>query len=314
MASDQSSLKASGGLGVTPQSVRPVGKAPRKVDSAGRPVGGDKKKALLMGLGVLVFLGAAGAVANYFILPMFLSDTSLTEPPVITDGPAADLPVTPTIPALIHTSYFAEPVDVDTEVNVNTLSLVDLTVALAQTAASKADGETGTITEFEVTQGLSGVPVTANMLLEVLLPDVEFVVPLEEDFTGFMYDTGSEVRAGYIFALDAEAGDLEAAKDIFEDTFESSNQLSNLFLTSPGTPSAAGFKDGTAPVGGVATRWLGYSNEGTSIDYGWKGPFAVISTSFDGFKQVIGKVRSALPASQVSPVEGPAEEPPAIET
>jgi len=121
---------------------------------------------------------------------------------------------------------------------------------------------------------------------------------MEEDFTGFMYDTGTEVRAGYIFALDAETADLEAAKTLFEDTFEASTSLENLFLNDPGTPAVA-FKEGAA-VTGIETRWLSYSNPGTSIDYGWKGPFVVISTSFDGFKKVLPKIMEALPLADTT--------------
>jgi len=273
--------------------MKPMGKAPKKVDSAGRPVGGDKKKALLIGLGVVVFLAAAAAVANFFVLPIFLPDVELNEPPAGATEEIVEPEITPTIPIFTHVSYFTEPVDVSAEVNVNTLSLESLNAALDQTAVNKADGETGVVTEFQVTQGLTGSPVTTDEFLATLLPDVQFTTSMEEDFTGFMYDTGTEVRAGYIFALDAETADLEAAKTLFEDTFEASTSLENLFLNDPGTPAVA-FKEGAA-VTGIETRWLSYSNPGTSIDYGWKGPFVVIAASFDGFKAVVPKVMSTLP-------------------
>jgi len=298
MASDQSSFRTSGGTGVTPQAMKSMGKAPKKVDSAGRPVGGDKKKALLIGLGVVVFLAAAAAVANFFVLPIFLPDVELNEPPAGATEEIVEPEITPTIPIFTHVSYFTEPVDVSAEVNVNTLSLESLNAALDQTAVNKADGETGVVTEFQVTQGLTGSPVTTDEFLATLLPDVQFTTSMEEDFTGFMYDTGTEVRAGYIFALDAETADLEAAKTLFEDTFEASTSLENLFLNDPGTPAVA-FKEGAA-VTGIETRWLSYSNPGTSIDYGWKGPFVVISTSFDGFKKVLPKIMEALPLADTT--------------
>ena len=299
MASDQSSFKASGGIGVTPQTtLRSMGKVSKKMDSAGRPAGGDKKKALFIGLGIVVFLAAAAAVANFVVLPIFLPDTQLSEPPVTVTEEVIEAPeVTPTIPTFTHTSYFAESVDVSAEVNVNALSLEDLNTALDQTAANKADGAVGIITEFQVTQGLTGSPVTTDEFLATLLPDVQFTVPLEEDFTGFMYDTGTEVRAGYIFALDSETVDLEAAKVLFKDALEVSTSLKNLFLNNTGTASGTSFKDGST-VAGSKTRWLAYSNPGTSIDYGWRGPFVVISTSFDAFKKVVPKVMSALPSDQ----------------
>lgn len=301
MASDQTSLKASGGMGVTPQTVKPFGQAPKKIDSAGRPVeGGGKKKAMLIGLGIVVFLATAAAVANYFVLPLFLQDTELTPPPAVVEEEVIEEPtITPTIPTFTHVSYFAEPVDVSAEVNVSTLSLENIKTAMTQTAASRANGDAGMLTEFEVTQGLIGAPVTSEEFLSVILPDVQFTVAMEDDFTGFMYDTGTEVRAGYIFALDVDTADLTVAKAAFGDTFEASTSLANLFLVSPGTAADAGFKNGAA-VSGVATRWLAYSNTGTSIDYGWKGPFVIVSTSFDGFKAVVPKVLETLPSGETS--------------
>lgn len=311
MASDESSFRASGGVNVVPQTMKPVSKATKSVDSIGVTPGGDKKKALFIGLGIVVFLGAAAAVAIYFVLPMFLPDVEPNEVPIVTPEPQVNVPeVTPTIPStptFTHASYFANPVDETAEVNVSSLSLVNLNAALDQAAVSKADGDAGKTTEFEVTQGLLGSPVTTNEFLSVLLPDVQFVVPMEEDFTGFMYDTGTEVRAGYIFALDSETTDVAAAKTSFRDTFESSTSLGNLFLNDPGTPSAGGFKDGAA-VSGASTRWLSYSNPNTSIDYGWKGSFVVISTSFDGFKAVVPDVLEVLPADEVVDTESQAQD------
>ncbi|MCR4261152.1 MAG: hypothetical protein NUV96_02385, partial [Candidatus Colwellbacteria bacterium] len=155
------------------------------------------------------------------------------------------------------------------------------------------------VTEFRVTQGPSGSPVTTNEFLSAMLSDVQFTVPMEEDFTGFMYDAGAEVFTGYIFALDSATLDIAAAKTLFEDTFEASTQIANLFLLDPGTPSTEGFKTGTAVVG-VVPHWLAYSNANTSIDYGWKGPFVIISTSFDGFKEVAPDVLSALPSVDIT--------------
>ena len=298
MASDQSSFKASGGMGVTPQTVKPIGKVFKKVDSAGKPAMGSKKKALFIGLGIVVFLAAAAAVANFFVLPIFFPDVELNEaPPAIIEEPIVEAPiVTPTVPLFTHASYFTEPVDVSTTASVGILSLPDVKTALNQIAAGEANGEAETITEFQVTQGPSGSPVTTNEFLAVMLPDVQFTTLMEEDFTGFMYDAGTEVFVGYIFALDAETQDLTTSKTLFEDTLEASTQIANLFLLDPGTPSTEGFKIGTT-VGGVVPHWLAYSNANTSIDYGWKGPFVVISTSFEGFKEVAPKVMSALPVT-----------------
>ncbi|MCR4260869.1 MAG: hypothetical protein NUV96_00785, partial [Candidatus Colwellbacteria bacterium] len=176
MASDQSSFRASGGVGVTPQTVKPIGKVFKKVDSAGKPVMGGKKKALFMGLGIIVFLVAAAAVANFFVLPIFFPDVELSEaPPVIIEEPIVEAPIiTPTVPSFTHVSYFAEPVDVSVEANVNILALSEIKASLNQLASTEANGEAEMVTEFRVTQGPSGSPVTTNEFLSAMLSDVQF--------------------------------------------------------------------------------------------------------------------------------------------
>ncbi|MDZ4231570.1 MAG: hypothetical protein U1C52_02145 [Patescibacteria group bacterium] len=295
MASDQESLKNSGGLGMAPQAVKPLmGKAPRKIDSAGRPVvGGDKKKALLIGLGIVVFLAAAAAVANYFVLPIFLSDTELAEPPAAQE--IEDTTVTPTVPIFVHTSYFEGAAEGGSvEVNVNSVSEANIAAALEQTAANRVLQEAGAITEFYITEGLTGSPVQGADILAALLPDVQFTVDIDEGFTGFMYSYGTEAHPGYIFALDGTA-EMEAS---FRDTLESSNELGNFFLVDPGTQTEVGFKDGAAIASGGKSRWITFSGEGMSLDYGIKGPFVVISTSFDGFKAAIAKLGTVIPGAE----------------
>jgi len=300
MASDQDSLKASGGVSTAPQVIKPMGKGARKVDSAGKPPGGGgKKKALLMGLGIVVFLAAAAAVANFFVLPIFLSDTELTEPPVVEDDMSAEeTTVTPTIPTFVHTSYFDEPVTGGSvEVNVNAVNRTNITAALQQTAANRALKQEDAITEFYLTQGLNGAPIEGDDILAAMLPDVQFVADLDQDFTGFMYSDGTDVYPGYIFAFDA--ADLAATRTSFKNTLENSEALGNFFLANPGTPTEAGFKDGMAITGGGNSRWVAFSDGETSLDYGFKGSFAVVSTSFDGFKAALDKLGDTIPGTEV---------------
>ncbi len=301
MASDQESLRASGGASTAPQTVKPMpmGKNQRKVDSAGKAAGGGgKKKALLIGLGIVVFLAAAAAVANYFVLPIFLSDTEIVAPPPVDETPE-DLGVTPTIPTFVHTSYFEDAVaGGNLEVNVNTVNADELRAALQTPAANRASAAPGTITEFYVTQGLTGAPIEGQEIIEALLPDVQFLVNFHEDFTGFIYTDAEGAHPGYIFAVDTDSAALAQTKASFNDAFESSNSLGNLFLVDPGTKAEAGFKDGAAIAGGGTSRWITFSGEGMSLDYGWKGPFVIISTSFDGFKAAAARLGTTIPATE----------------
>ncbi|MEX2054145.1 MAG: hypothetical protein WD883_01195 [Candidatus Colwellbacteria bacterium] len=302
MASDQESLKSSGGLGTAPQAVKPLpDKHARKVDSAGKPMrGGGKKKALLMGAGIVAFLLAAAAVTNYFVLPIFLSDTQLAEPPAVEEVEDPNTNVTPTIPTFVHTSYFEEPsAGGSVEANVNTVNGANIVATLQQLAANRASQDVGAVTEFYVTAGLTGSPVTGADILAVLLPDVQFTVNLDEDFTGFMYSDGTDVSPGYIFALDGATTDMAELETSFRDTFESSTELDNFFLTNPGAQSDAGFREGAAMDSGGNSRWITFSGDGMSLDYGIKGSFVVISTSFDGFKAALAMLGDSIPGAQV---------------
>jgi len=313
MNSDQESLKASGGLGTQPKTVSTGAPVPapgkgKKLDSAA-PRGSDKKKALFIGLGIIVFLAAAAAVANYLILPMFLEDVEVSDLPEITEAPPAeDQVVTPTVNTFVHQSYFEESTDVSGEINLNSLTLPNLDASLTSFANLEASNVAGSMSEFNVTEGLVATPVSADETLDVLLPDVNLATPLEEDFTGFLYFDGTTYYPGYIFALDGDVTDDEVMKGIFRTDFESSNSLESFFLDDPGAPDASGFQDGMA-VDGSTSRWMAFSNEGVSLNYAWKGDFLVISTSFDGFKEAIAKLGDATaPAPQVVEQEEPADE------
>lgn len=310
MSSDSNSLKQSGGTGPTPQSVKPIGKSggPKKLDSVGQSTpkasGGGRKRALLIGLGIIVFLAAAAAVANYFVLPIFLSDSELEiqdTPPVVEEESEPEV-VIPTVPSFVHESYFQDPVDASVEVNLSGVTQPGIDSALNQTTQTAAAQEPEALTEFYFTQGLVGDPVTSDEFLAAALPDVAFPSDLEEDFTGFLYtDADGAHWSGYVFALGAEA-DMEADKELFQDSIESSNALTNLFLSDPGTPSEEGFKDGITTYQQETARWIQFSEEGYALNYGWKGRFVVVSTSFNGFKaalSALGDVDTPAPDTTV---------------
>ena len=304
MASDQESFKVSGGLDPIPITITPAGAGMevKKVDSAGVPKKkpSGNKKALLIGLGIIVFLGAAAAVANWFVLPLFLNNTGMD----IEDGSQVVVPgepevtpdITPTIPTFIHASFFSGSTDAEAEVVVSEISSAGIKGSMAPVAAS-ALASGNTLTEFYITTGDIGQPVTSEELFGAMLPDLILATPLEDDFTGFLYSDGANVWSGYIFALDRMAEDKDLIKEILGKDLETSGSLGNLFLNDPGVSSATAFSDGSAVGELTGIRYLPYTTEGASLNYGWKEDRLVISTSYDGLKAIASIVGDSEVAS-----------------
>jgi hypothetical protein len=312
MASDQESLKTSGGLGPTPVTVIPAVSADgKRMDSVGvprkRPSG--NKKALLMGLGIIVILGAAAAVAVFFVLPRFFNNTPDTNDEIATTsettgetGSASD-GITPTVPAFVHESFFSGPTNSEVEIELDEMGLSAIRSALTS-AATNAITLDNTLTEFYVTTGGgASQPVVADEFLGAILPDLALATPLEEDFTGFLYNDGTNVWPGYIFALDKLADDKDLLKSILGKDLEGSGSLSGFFLNDPSAPTATAFKSGAVTGELTGIRYLPYTASGASLNYGWKGDRLVISTSYAGLKAVASIIGGTVTA------EPPAAEP-----
>ncbi|MBU2101734.1 hypothetical protein KKH05_03415 [Patescibacteria group bacterium] len=309
MASDQESLVSSGGLGTTATTVKPptpLDQPVKKIDSAGAPAksASGNKKALLIGLGIIIFLGAAAAVANFWVLPIFLNGTDVVEPEAVAPEEVVELPQpTPTIQSFVHKSFLKGPTDVEVELMASEVSLVAIKEALTSIAAEAIASE-DTLTEFSVTTGDEGRPVIAEDFIRALLPDVTPEISIEEDFTGFLYNDGENVWPGYVFSFRADAEDKDLLKGILSEDIEASSALSNLFLDDPGAAFSDIFKDGSKEGELTSARYLAYENGG-SINYGWKGDKFVISTSYTGFKAVSNMIgdSEAPEAPEVPAVE-----------
>jgi len=303
MMSDQESLKSSGGVGITSASVKPptpIAIDAKKVDSATKPIKkqlSGNKKALLIGLGIVVFLGIAAAAVVNFVLPTFFSnEVGVTEPeeaPLVEEEPT--LP-TPTIPTYVHQSYFIEPVDSEVELMTKEVNTAGIQDALTLIAADVVDEEK-TLTEFSVTTGGEGIPVSAREYIEALLPDITVAVPLEDDFTGFFYSDGENVWPGYILSLNSGEDDINLLRQVLNGDIENSEFLKNLFLEDQGAPKTETFNDGSAEGDLTGVRYLSYE-KGGSINYGWKEGKLVISTSYAGFKKV-----STLVGEKIATIE-----------
>ncbi|MDD5710995.1 MAG: hypothetical protein PHV43_02770 [Candidatus Colwellbacteria bacterium] len=296
MAGDQEAFKIGGGLEPTPLTITPAGidAGVKKIDSAGAPKrkASGNKKALLIGLGIIVFLGAAAVVANFFVLPFFLNDTENIvgeNAQVVTPEEEVVPDVSPTIPVFVHASFLSGPADAQMEVVVNEMSLVSIRGNLTSAAAGALVAG-NTLTEFNIVTGDMGQPATSEEFFGAMLPDLILATPLEDDFTGFLYSDGTKVWSGYIFAVDQTAEDKDLIKQILGEDLEASGALGNLFLNDPGAPSAAAFSNGSVLGELAGVRYLPYTADGASLNYGWKGDRLVISTSYAGLKAVANLV------------------------
>ena len=274
MASDVSSLKQTGGLGPEPKVFRPSDLVTEPSLDANVVITGVKhpKKIAAVVAGVVAFLALAGAVAYFFLLPLFTGEEE-AEVPVVTPPPAE----TPEA-GFQHQSFFTKAPDATEVTGLSVLTQAEFVAALGTDAA---DQTAGTLKEVALT--VNGSPANAEDFLALMLPGNNLSAVLEDDFTAFVYADSNGVWPGYVFKL-KEGEDLVVAKERAV-LLESSTNLPSFYLVSPGTPAAAGFKDGEA--GTAVTRYLAYSNAGASFNYSWVGDYLVLGTSYNGFVKAV---------------------------
>ena len=92
---------------------------------------------------------------------------------------------------------------------------------------------------------------------------------------------------GFAAQLNSSA-DLTSISTAFSQAFESVSDYSSLFA---GAPGAAKIWKASQVTGTTNHRFLTFANSGFAIDYGWVGNKLVISTSFDGFKEIIKRLQ-----------------------
>ena len=105
----------------------------------------------------------------------------------------------------------------------------------------------------------------------------------DRDMTAFVYKDANGSRPGYIFKLNDSANPATVSADI--KSIESSDNLPNLFLTSPGAAIGV-FKDGIT-IGDAKARYINYSTIGASFNYARFNNYLVVSTSFNGLKEAM---------------------------
>lgn len=251
--------------------------------------GGLKK--ILLWVGILVIAIGVGLAGYFYLFPMLFPSQEAPAPmitaPVIPEPeqtPAGNvevpIAVIPSAPAP-HQSLLKSSDEIAPALlaSVNALSVTEA----LQTEASKKM-PAGTLTEITFSNASGQIP--SSEMMPALLPEMtsEIINNLfEKDFTAALYYDANGVWPAYILKLKLEANIVEA-QSIMKN-LELSLNLSNLFLTAPGTPNAAGFKDGK--VNEFSSRYLTFSNKNAALNLVWSGDKFIISTSYNGLKKLL---------------------------
>lgn len=294
MASDLSSLKSTGGLEAKPTTFQPAdfaagavfnpsksASAPGAATTAALPV---HRSRLPLIVAVSAALVVIVGLAAYFTWQSISSRENNNPTPIVTDTTEEQTPITtdtPAVTAITHQSFFITAPTSASAVNLTTLTLEEIKTAFT---AALAGVQPQTLTEINL--NLNNSPVDATAFIAVVFPELDQIVVganFDRDMTTFVYKDANGSWPGYIFKVNDPAN-LTAVSTAIKG-IESSVNLPNLFLTSPGA-AKGGFKDGLV-VGNTKARYITYTAAGASINYAWFNNYLVVSTSFNGFKEAL---------------------------
>ena len=247
---------------------------------------GSTKKILSWSGGLLaaILIGLGG---YFYLFPLLFPKQAPPPPPPAFNAQAPVVPIPePEIVSDLrpHQSFFRSS-DQTAAAKLLELNLDSLNSALKEAAAQSLNADTLT----EVVFSDDGGQFPSSAVLTALLPEISAEAMknlFEDDFTAAVYRDADGIWPAYIVKLKAEASQVEAQTEI--NKLESSLNLSNLFLSNPGSPSSAGFKTGQA--NGAVTRYLTYSQKGASLNIAWSGDKLVVSASYNGLKKVLGNL------------------------
>ena len=281
-----------------------ISQPPQNIAGGDMPEKKSNKKLFITLLVALIVIAVAVA-AYFFVVPLFGNDedvTDTTTPPEteqfvpddtidIPTVPEADVPngdtfvqdedseddATGGVPAEFHVSLFSPQADTTVFLEPNSLSLADI-----KSVFSLSPTDVPLFREI-VFRNSDGTMILFEELAPVLLPSVftETLASLfESDATYFTYTDSNDTWFGIAARLrsDAEQADAEAAVAELENNI---SEVTSLYSTDPGTPGD--WKDGTA--GDVNSRYIGFSTESASFNYGWSGNVLLFSTSYTSFTE-----------------------------
>jgi hypothetical protein len=250
---------------------------------------------------VVVALGVAGYL---FIYPMFSGAPApvaennppaaeTPTPPVETPtppAPPAEIPTPPaatsseTIPATIDSHKSILKAGSQTSIDLNLKeTAANINLADFKQALTLAATEVPPFTEFTLKDS-AGKNISLGGLMKAMAPTLFNDATLnsfEADFSFFVFTNDKGSWPGIVAVLKTGASADEAKTGIAK--IETGSETKNFFLADPGT--AQTWKEGQ--TSGVVNRYLSFSKAGAGLNYGWSGNKLIISTSYDGFKELL---------------------------
>jgi len=141
--------------------------------------------------------------------------------------------------------------------------------------------------EVVLTDGEENI-IRTEEVLSILAPSVfteDVLQNFGNDSTVFTFTDDSGTWVG--IAVSASSGaELSQVKTQTAELENNVTEVKNFFLSDPGTETS--WKDGG--VGDISSRYLSFSNEGTSFNYGWSGNILLIATSYPAFQEAVGQL------------------------
>lgn len=219
---------------------------------------------LILFIVIFVVVAAGLGAAGYFFYPMFFPTSPVTPPPATTTPP----PVTPPV-SIKHNSYMTSD------------GATAPVLSLAQAASLPIATGTQSMIKEVILQDASGSQIAFSKYIPSVITEfteADLKTLFEDDFTSFLYYSGSNIWPGYVAKL--KTGVPAAVAQTTIGKIETFPSLANLFLSNPGDKSAAGFKNGQ--VNGKPSRYVTFSAEDAAINYAFVDNYLIISTSYAG--------------------------------
>jgi hypothetical protein len=183
------------------------------------------------------------------------------------------------IPSDNHISLFSTPADSTVKKVLATVNLENIKSALEISST-----EVPIFREIILTDEEDNLIQSAE-LLSVIAPNTfssEIQESVEADSTLFTYTDEGGTWFGLVLNAKSSA-DLAQLKSSISQIEENTSEVKNFFLSDPGSETS--WKDGSAH--GVASRYLSFSAENASFNYGWSGNALIISGSYSSFGEAI---------------------------
>ncbi len=294
--------------------------APMSFEAGGLGAEGVKTKkspkGLFIGILVLIIIVGLFAVGYFFVYPFFFGgeteEAAEVPPPVSAPESSAEVPAVPEIPEVPvvtesgtttpaegeetatepeapaettlteHASLFVSAADASSDATLSELNVSAYKGSLEFTTA-----EVSVLNE-QVFKDSEGVLINFTNLAGALLPGIfteNLSQSFESDFTFFTYTDSKGTWPGFIAKLGSDAVLADVQTQVAG--LETSENLANLYLTDPGSQTS--WKSGT--VEGVSNRYLSFSLDGASLNYGWQDNLLVVSTSFSGFQETLKRLK-----------------------